>query len=426
MDPVEHEHPSVVAALCAAVDAVLDADLGVLDDAAVHDLMVGLQRVRARLAVASAGTLREWDQRRVWLNNGSRSPAHRYARETRSAVSTGRAELARAHALDDMPHARQAVLDGTLSLDHVELFLRARANRRQDLFAEHEAALVAECAKVPYFDAVRIVRHWTLQADAVLADEHGEGEPTSPPSALHASRSLDDRLVINGELDPVDGEIVADELDRLTEQIRLADLAAGIERTPAQRRAAALVEMARRSKTAPAGGRRPQPLFTVIIGHSAFEHLCELASGAVLPTGDLVPHLTDAMLESILFDGPTTVVGVSQRRTFTGALRRAIQVRDRRCRHDSECDIPATQCDIDHIIAWTRQGETSQFNGRSFCRAHNRLPHLHGGDGTPLPHRNLTRLDLRIVRGRWNAERERTRQNAAHQQQSRQLRRPRR
>jgi hypothetical protein len=402
MTSVDHDHPVAAAAACAEVDALLDTDLGAMDDAAVHELMVAMQRVRARLAVVSADVLAEWDQRRVWQNNGLRSPAHRFARETRSAVSTGRAELDRARALRHLPHTRQAVLAGRLSWDHVDLFASACTPERRDLFAEHEAAIVAECSKVPFFDAVRIIRHWQVQADDHLAAERGEpDQPAQPTSKLYASSSLDGRLVIQGELDPIDGEIVKDELDRLAEEVRLADLKAGRDRTPAQRRAAALVEMASRSKVAPADGRRPQPLFTVVIGDRSFERLCELASGAVLRTGELLPHLDQAMLESILFDGPTTVLGVSRRRSFIGALRRAIQVRDRRCRHASECDVPAAQCDIDHTLRWIDHGETSQFNGSAQCKPHNRIERLHGPPGTPLPHRPIHRVDLVRARLRW-------------------------
>ena len=406
MSSVAHDHAGVAAAVCAAVDALLELDLGVMDDAAVHELLRSVQRVRARLGVVSATSLAEWDRRRVWENNGSRSPAHRFARETWSGVRTGRDELARARVLDHLSHTRQAVLDGLLSWDHVDLFARARTRERAVLFDEHEAVLVAQCVGVPFFDAVRIVRHWEVQADERLAAERDRPE-VHESSKLYASRTLGDRVVVQGELDAIDGETVTNELDRLCEQLRLADQKAGIERTGAQRRAAALVEMARRSATAPADGRRPQPLFTVIIGDKSFEHVCELASGTVLRTGDLVPYLDDAMLESVLFHGPITVVGVSRRRTFTGALRRAIQVRDRRCRHSSECDTPASRCDVDHVVSWINDGKTSQFNGRLHCRPHNRFAHLHAGDGQPLPHVEITELDAVCVRQRWRIVRAR-------------------
>jgi hypothetical protein len=45
-----------------------------------------VHRERSRLGVAFAELLAEWDTRRIWEFDGSRSPAHRLARETRSLV----------------------------------------------------------------------------------------------------------------------------------------------------------------------------------------------------------------------------------------------------------------------------------------------------------------------------------------------------
>jgi 5-methylcytosine-specific restriction endonuclease McrA len=114
-----------------------------------------------------------------------------------------------------------------------------------------------------------------------------------------------------------------------------------------------------------------------------------------------VPWVDDAMLESVLFDGRSTVVSVSRRRTFTGALRRAVQVRDRRCRHRSGCDVPARQCDVDHIVPAALGGVTSQFNGRLLCATHNRHPELREPDLTAPAGRPVTRLDELRVRVRW-------------------------
>ncbi len=84
-------------------------------------------------------------------------------------------------------------------------------------------------------------------------------------------------------------------------------------------------------------------------------------------------HLADADIERIVFEGPSRVIDVGvRRRFFTGALRRAIEVRDRHCTHPSGCDVPAEQCEIDHIEPYSRGGLTTQANGRCRCSVHNR------------------------------------------------------
>src|SRR5439155_22759328 len=131
------------------------------------------------------------------------------------------------------------------------------------------------------------------------------------------------------------------------------DHASGSSRTPAQRRADALVEMAVRASTAPADGRRPAPLFTVLVGYETFAgRVCELANRTVVTPGSLVPWLDEAYLERVVFDGPSPVIDVGhRRRLFVGATRRAVEVRDLECFHET-CELPAEDCQIDHIEPW--------------------------------------------------------------------------
>jgi hypothetical protein len=135
--------------------------------------------------------------------------------------------------------------------------------------------------------------------------------------------------------------------------------------------------MATRSAAQSAGTTRPRPLFTVLVGDSTLTSMCQTITGAALDPRHLHPYLGDAIIESILFDGPSRLISMSNQRTFTGALRRGIQARDRRCQHTAGCDTPASRCDIDHIEPASRGGPTSQWNGRLECVPHNRHHHLH-------------------------------------------------
>jgi hypothetical protein len=314
-------------------------------------------------------------------------------------LTSANVELRRARKLATMPHTAAAVLAGSLSLDHVDVLGRANQPWRGAVFADHEQALVDECAKLRFSQAVNAVEYWCQRADATAAEE--AAERCRHGAYLHASSTLDNVVVLDGVLDPIGGAMVTGELKRLERALYLADQRDGVVRTPSQRRAAALVEMATRSATAPADGRRPRPLFTVLMGDVSFGRTCELASGTVITPGQLVPYLADAELETILFDGPSTVVSVSHRRTFSGALRRAIQVRDRHCQHPSECDVPADDCDVDHIVPWPDGGQTSQFNGRLECPTHNRKADRHDHGAAPMPPRAVTRLDELRARIRW-------------------------
>ena len=135
--------------------------------------------------------------------------------------------------------------------------------------------------------------------------------------------------------------------------------------------------------------------------------MCEFANGERHFTpSDLVPYLGDADVETILFDGPTTVLSVSHRRTFAGALRRAIQDRDRHCQHPSGCDVPAEKCDVDRIVPWPAGGVSSQFNGRLECPTHNRHADRHDHEASHCPDATSS-LDILHARIRWRQRHDR-------------------
>jgi hypothetical protein len=247
----------------------------------------------------------------------------------------------------------------------------------------------------------RALRYWCHRADAALGLDDATAERQADTAHVHASETLDGMVAIDGLLDPVGGAIVTGELDRIIEQLRERDAASGVDRTLPQLRAAALVEMARRSAAMPDTARFSRPLCTVILGDRSFRDVCELANGTVITPKHLAGWLTDAMYEVVLFDGPTTVVSVSNKRLFTGALRRAVEVRDRHCQHPSGCDEPGDRCDVDHIVPASRGGPTSQGNGRLECKVHNRNPAKHDHGGISRPDRQLTRLDEIRARLRW-------------------------
>jgi hypothetical protein len=189
----------------------------------------------------------------------------------------------------------------------------------------------------------------------------------------------------DGVFDPISGEVVARTLGRIEKELFEADWAearervgenvstSDVARTPAQRRADALVEMARRAGAMPAGARVPEPLFTVLVGYETFHGpLCELAAGTVVTPGSLLRWLDRAYIERAVFDGPSRVIDVGvRRRLFDGATRRAVQLRDRKC-FSPYCDEPADECDMDHVEPYSAGGLTVADNGRPACAYHNR------------------------------------------------------
>jgi hypothetical protein len=390
--------------LAGVIDSLLDVDPAELTDAELHELVTSIQRQRHRLAAVAADAISAWDRRMVWADNGAGSAAVRLANDTSSSTSSTGVEVKRARRLRTMPHVRDALAAGDLSPDHVDLLAKANQPWRNTDFADHEETLVGQCKILRFRDARKMVDYWCVRADADAAEDRAERQRNA--AHLNVSSTLDGTVVVNGVLDPIGGSIVSDEIGRIERELYVADKRDGVTRTASQRRAAALVEMATRSATAPADGRRPRALFTAHVGDATMSRLCELSNGTVVTPGSIFRYAGDADLEVVLFDGPSTVVSVSHRRTFTGALRRAVQVRDRHCQHESGCDVPADHCDVDHIVPYAADGPTSQFNGKAECHPHNRNPDRHDHGGVPRPARPIDRLDEIRCRLRWRFIRE--------------------
>ena len=381
--------------LRAAVDALAEVDPSSLNTSELADLSLSVQRQMHRLSGVSAQLLEQWQSSGVWAFDGSRSAAGRLARETRSSLRSCRAALRRARVSAGLPAVTQAVVNGELSVDHLDLFGVYATSQRSVAMDRDQAFLVDQCRNVNFKKANQLLTYWAHAVDATDASASDRNENAEDPSSVYLSETFEGTWVMNATLSPVTGSIIANELSRLEKLIAESDRESGRSRTPAQRRAAALVEMATRSAAMPAGSKQPRPLFTVLVGERSFSHLCELANGTVLSPTDLLPMLTAADLETVLFDGPHTVISVSRARRFTGAIRKAIETRDRHCTHPSDCDVPADRCDVDHIIPYSQHGPTSQFNGRLQCATHNRNAsrHAHSTTQPITPPRPITELD---------------------------------
>lgn len=384
---------SPVELLRSAIDLLAQVDPTDLATAELAEQCVELQRQRHRLGGIAARLLNRWQASGVWALDGSRSAAAHLARETHGGVASCRADLRRAAAAHDLPAVVDAVVAGDLSLDHLDLFAAKRTPARSQAMDRDQSDLVASCRTLAFSEARTLLDYWAA------AHDDAQPSPDAPKpqdsSRLFLSETFGGTWVLNGSFDALSGGIVANELVRLDRQLAQQDAAKGVVRTPSQRRAAALVLMAQRSAQVPEGTQPARPLFTVLVGSDTLKRLCELAEGTVLTPGQLVPWLSNADLETVLFDGPHTVISVSHRRRFTGAIRRAIEVRDRRCTHPSGCDVPAPRCDVDHIVPYAEHGPTSQFNGRLQCATHNRNQARHANSPREpvAAFRQVTELD---------------------------------
>ena len=371
--------------------STLDPDT--LDDAELADAVVGLHRQQARLAAATIRLTAALDARRVWADDGSRSCGAWLAHRCRLPIGPGAGP-------------------GVVGAPVAEHAGHRRGVRRRG----HQPSVTPLCwrrsrAAAPPSSLPTTRRNSSTTHDAwrgptsVGPSSTGASAPTPTASRqdaahdealrrVHLSAGLRGTGHLDGLLTSLGRATVASALGRIEQELFDADWAAAraehgdaattghLTRTPAQRRHDALVEMARRAVTAPADGKRPQPLVSVLVGYETFRgRVCELADRTVITPGTVASLLDEALIERVVFDGPSRVVDLGRARRFTGAVRRALEVLDRGCTH-AGCDMPAERCQGDHIQPWSRGGDTDAENGQLRCPYHNRWRWEHG-DGDP-------------------------------------------
>jgi Domain of unknown function (DUF222) len=382
--------------LLAQVRALAEVDVTALDDVQVQDLLVGVSRLLDAATVVQARAVAVWDERGVWQHDGSRCASSALSRDVHCSPGTARQLLSRARRLERTPGAADAAVEGRIGIDLLDLLGGAVNDDRHEVYRHAEAGLIDRCAQVPVFDrARREVQHWAMRTDEDLDLPAPERHTTTAFVHHHRATGVTE---LHAEIGVIDGHLVRDELTRLVRQIRADDRRHGRHRSYSERLGAALTLMATRSANSRNDGST-RAIIQVIAGDDTMRRACELASGEVLHQHELLPHLDTATFETFLFGDHSTIVTVSPSRTFRGALRRAIQVRDRHCRHESGCDVSAVHSDVDHITPVARAGPTSQFNGRSYCTPHNRT--ITTGTRHPAPERLLGPLDALRARLRW-------------------------
>lgn len=373
----------VTGALVGVIDELARLDpLRLADGETIEALHRQLERLGAVTTRAVAG----FDAGRSWEDSGARTASAWVSWRCHIPLASARRRVQLGRALRHMPSVEAAWVAGDIGEAHVGLLADARTPATADYFERDEAMLVGQAGDLRYHHFVRSLAYWCQRADPDGTEKSAKAQHED--RSLRLSATFGGSWVLNGLFDPINGSIIADVLKKLEDELFEADWAqakarvgegvrvSDLDRTPAQRRADALVEMARRAAAMPAGSRLPEPLFSVLVGYETFAgRICELANATVVAPGALVGWLDRAWVERVVFDGPSRVTDVGARqRLFTGATRRGVEVRDQQCFHQS-CEAPAEDCEIDHVVPWSEGGPTTQANGRVACGFHNRERH---------------------------------------------------
>ncbi|MBI3647628.1 MAG: DUF222 domain-containing protein [Actinobacteria bacterium] len=378
--------------LRSAVEALRSETLPELPDARIEEDFAELQRVVDLLEVERLRRLAEIERRRLLERDGHLSVASWLATTFKVGWGTAREHVRIARALEEMPETRRALESGDLSMSAVRVLVAAR-DSDPSAFRRSETELV-EAARIHSMqDLQRVAAYWR---EAVERERSLEGdEKLRERRRLHASVTLLGLVRVDGDLDPETGETLLTALravlDAESRSRREDD-----DRTPAQRRADALGEICRQwldlAERPSVAGERPHVTVTVGAdtirgdsgGTSELDHV-----GPVHP--ETARRLAcDASVMRVVMAGRSQPLDVGRRTPVVPpAMRRAVIVRDRRCRFPG-CDRPHTWCDAHHVVHWADGGPTALPNLVLLCRRHHRMVHQPGGfrlelmDGRPV------------------------------------------
>jgi hypothetical protein len=345
--------------------------------------MIDLERQLGRLECIVSASLSRFEASGAWAPEGARSVVAWLATRGHVPKAQARAQLRRGRVSAHLPLLARAWAHGDLGAAQVDVVAKAWRSPNEAAVARDEPLLVHHATELKFEPFCALMAYWGQLADPNGA-EASDLEKKSRRD-VYLGASLGGMWLGQMTLDPVAGSIVSGELERLEGELFQADWAEArdalgreprhgeLARTSAQRRADALVEMATRSSGALASARRPAPLFSVLVGYETlYGRICQLAGGQVVSPGSLLPWLEGADFERAVFAPGNRVEVSATARLFSGATRRAIELRDQECTHPF-CDVPAAQCQIDHIVPYAHGGLTTQENGRVLCGFHNRL-----------------------------------------------------
>ncbi len=368
--------------LAEVLDRLAEADSFSYGDAAS---VVALEVALGRLSCVASRAVASFDSSGEWAADGAQTTTAWLSTRCHLPPGEARCQLRRGRALPSVPLVAEAFSSGAIGVAQVDLLVKAAqgaARVNPEAFPRDEAVLVTTAKELKFGPFSAAVAYWTQLADPDGAEE-SEMEKRARRD-VYVSQGLGGMWLGKMTFDPIGGSIYAAELMRLEAEMFDADWAEArarlgrdphldeLARTAPQRRADAAVEMAVRSRSMPENARRPEPLFTVLIDFpTLYGRICELANGGIVSPGSLVPWLDQAWFERIVFAPGKRVECSVTSRFFTGATRRAVEVRDQQCTHPY-CETAAERCEIDHIIPYSQGGETTQENGQVHCGFHNR------------------------------------------------------
>jgi len=272
--------------------------------------------------------------------------------------ASDRVEVARE--MPELAQTTQAMAEGEISYQHASLIARTKKQLGPAWPEDAEDILVNLARQV---DPMRLrcatvqLRH-CLEPDGVLDDANAADERRF----LHLNQTFGGIFVLNGQFGPDDGATLKTALMSM-----LKPPAEGDVRTPAQRRADALMDLIENGS--------PKAQVMVNVDMATLQKQPGTLGAEMEWSQQPIPAETARRIACDCVMTPVVNGEMqSSARLVSGRLRKALDVRDKHCRFPG-CDVPAIWSDAHHIEHWANGGLTKLFNLVLLCRRHHRMVH---------------------------------------------------
>ena len=390
--------------LLGSADRPDDQPVDALASADVLAALVAAERLRARLDARTAQLLARFDAECLYELDGAASARSWLKHHVGVTASTAAGRLKMARQLRHLERISEQLHAGTVTTDQVRILLRGYRPSTAAEFVSDQETLLEAARTVHVDDLSRVVDVWVahIDPDGPAPDDHRDQE-------VHLHQVLDGPFALHGQLAAPNGQTLDRALERAMADLRPSQHADGEPMTPAQRRAEALVELARHylaidhqanndttspTTTSPTSPTSPvprhQPRITVLTNPTdlALGLGARCTDGTWLSGDDVRRFLCDATLQAALTDATGNLLrSYASGRFPTATLRASVYGRDRRCRFHG-CDRPAATCDIHHLVRVADGGRTEPDNLVTLCGRHHTLLH-HGWTARLLPDGHL-------------------------------------
>ncbi|MEA2972886.1 MAG: hypothetical protein QOG82_1344 [Actinomycetota bacterium] len=330
--------------------------------------------LRDRLDALIAEAVGEFDAAQLWDIDSATSMTA-WLRDKASMTSNAAHNLvSTASRLRKLPVTATAYRNGTLSKGQVEVILAKVDDATIDAFAEVEAELVPHLAPLGLSGCSRAMATWRDQVEEAK-------ESPEPDRALHLSATLDGRHVLEGHRDAEGGAVVAAALALATVE--------DADRTPAQRRGDALVDVSRffldHQQTHTGGRARPHLSLVADVEAMEEGRGGRVVGGPALDGTTMSRILCDCSLHRVLTEGRSAILDYgTATRTIPANLWNALVIRDEHCRFPG-CDRKSAWCEGHHVKWVTHGGATEINNLVLLCTRHHHRLHQPDWQAKLLP-----------------------------------------